>query len=77
MRAKSMMRGISAASADDHLGPFFFGEPLQFVVVDGLGFLGYAVGNDLVSLAGKIQVMAVREVAAMRQIEAENRVAWL
>ncbi len=68
---------IGAASADDHLGPFFFGKALEFVVVDRLGFLRDAVGNDLVSLAGKIEMMAVRQVAAMRQIQAEDRVARL
>ena len=50
---------------------------LQLVVVDGLGFAGHAVGDDLVGLAGKIQRMAVREVSAVRQVQAENRVARL
>src|SRR6478672_13658979 len=69
--------GIGAASADDHLGALFFCKALEFVVVDGLGFLRDAVRNDLVSLAGKIQMMAVREMATMREIQTQNRVSGL
>ena len=72
-----MMRGIGAAAADDQLGTLFLGQLFQFVVVDGFGFFGDAVGDDLVGLAGKIQMMPVREVAAVRQVQAENRVAGL
>ena len=72
-----MMRGISAATADDQLRALFLGQLFQVVVVDRLGFFGHAVGNDLVRLAGKIQMMAVGEVAAMRQVQAENGIARL
>ena len=68
---------IGAASADDQLGAFFLGQLLQIVVVDGLSFLGHAIGNDAVGLAGKIQMMAVGEMSAMRQIQSENGVAGL
>ena len=68
---------IGAAAADDHLGALFFGKLFQVVVIDGLGFLGHAVGNDAISLAGEIQVMPVSEVSAMRQVQTENGVAGL
>ncbi len=50
---------------------------LQLVVVDGLGFLGYAVGNDLVGLAGEIQRMAMREVSAVSEVQAKDGIAGL
>ncbi len=59
------------------LGLLALGDLLQVVVVDGLGFLGHAVRNDLVGLAGKVQRMTVREVSAMRQVQSENGVARL
>ncbi len=42
---------ISAAAADNHLGTFFLGKLFQVIVIDGLGFLGYAVGDDAISLS--------------------------
>ena len=68
---------ISAAAADDQLRMFSLRDLFQIVVVDGLGFFGDAVRNDLVRLAGKIQGMPVRQMTAMRQIQAENGVARL
>src|SRR6266496_3752459 len=69
--------GIGAASAYNQSRMFPFGEPLQLVIIDGLGFLGDAVGNDLVSLARKIQMMAMRKMTAMRQVQSKDRVAGL
>src|SRR3974390_2555336 len=40
--------GIRAAATDDELRAMFFRQLLDFVVVDGLGFLGHAVRHDLV-----------------------------
>ena len=37
----------------------------------------HAVGNHFVGLSGKIQMMAVRQMAAMRKIHAEDRVAGI
>ena len=68
---------VGAAAADDHLGALFLRDAFQFVVVDGFGFFGDAVGNDLVGLAGKIQLMAVGEVSAVGQVQAEDGVAGL
>ena len=68
---------IGAAAANDQLRAFLLGDLFELVVVDRLGFFGDAVGNDLVRLAGKIQMMPVREVPAMREVQAEDRVARL
>ncbi len=68
---------VGAASGDDHLRLVFFGEGGEFVVVDEFAILLDAVRHHLVSLAGKIQVMAMGEVSAMGEIEdlvdAENQ----
>ena len=68
---------IGAAAADDELWPLAFGHALQFVVINGLGFLGHAVGNDLVRLAGEIQRVAVGEVSAVREVQAKDGVSRL
>ncbi len=69
--------GIGAAAANDHLGLFALGNLFELVVVDDLGILADAVAGDAVQLAGKIQLVAVGEVAAMRQVEAEDGIAGL
>ena len=68
---------IGAATADDQLGPFLLGKLFQIVVVDGFAFLGHAVWDDAVGLAGKIQMMAVSEVSAVSQVQSEDSVAGL
>src|SRR5579872_6923205 len=68
---------IGAAPADDQLGTLALGKLLQFVVVDGLGLARNAVRNDLVGLAGEVQRMTMREVAAVSQVQAQYGVAWL
>src|SRR5579872_2660658 len=68
---------IGAATTDDQLRTFLLRKLLEFVVVDGLGLFGDAVRNDLVRLAGKVEVMAVRKVPAMGQIQSENRISRL
>ena len=42
-----------------------------------LVFLANAVGNDFVGLAGEVELVAVREVAAVRQVHAQDGVAGL
>ena len=68
---------IGAAAADDQLGPLALGNLLQLVVVDGLGFARHAVGNDLVGLAGEVQRMSVRKMAAVGEVQSEDGVAGL
>src|SRR5512147_152990 len=68
---------IGTAAAHNQLGMFALGDLLEFVVVDGFCVFGYAVGNDLVSLAAEVQVMTVSEVSAMRQVKSEDSIARL
>ena len=68
---------IRAATADNQLGMLALGDLLELVVVDGFGILGDAVGNNPICLAGKVKLMPMREVAAMREVQAEDRVARL
>ncbi len=68
---------ISAAARDDQLRLVFFGQPGQFRIVDPLVLASHAVGHHMVSLARKIQRMAVRKVPTVRQIHAEDHIARL
>ncbi len=68
---------IGAAAADDELRLLAAGGLGEFVVVDDLGVLAHTVGGDTVELAGKIQLVSVCQMAAVRQIEAEDGIARL
>ena len=68
---------VGARADHDHLRLVLVRQPLELVVVDPLVVLAHAVGDDLVELAGEVQRMAVRQVAAVRQVHAEDRVARL
>ena len=75
MRGKSNWRGIGAAAADDDFGLLAEGGGFEFVVVDGLGVAADLVADDAVELAGEVELVAVGEVAAVREVEAEDGVA--
>jgi hypothetical protein len=66
---------VSARTGDDELGFMLTGEALEFVVVDGLRILAHTVGNHLIHAPGKIERVAVREVAAVSEAHAQHRVA--
>ena len=68
---------VGAGAHHDHLRLVLVGQALELVVVDPLVVLPHAVGHDGVELAGEIQRMAVREVAAVREVHAEDGVAGL
>ena len=68
---------IGAGADDDHLRLVLVRQPLELVVVDPLVVLAHAVGDDRVELAGEVERMAVRQVAAVRQVHAEHGVARL
>src|SRR5438552_398160 len=59
---------IGAAAANDQLRAFPLGQLFQVVVVNRFRLFGYSVRNNVISLAGKIQVMSVSEVPAVRQV---------
>ena len=68
---------IRARADHDHLRPVLVREPLELLVVDPLVLSAHAVRDDRVELAGEVQRVAVREVAAVREVHAEDRVAGL
>ena len=57
------------------LGFSCVGDLFHLVVIDGLGVAAHVIEGGAVELAAEAEAMAVREVAAVREIEAENGVA--
>ena len=68
---------IGAGAADDGLGLFALGNRFQLVVVDQLGIAAHVIERGPVELAAEAELVPVGQVAAVREIEAENRVAGL
>ena len=68
---------ISAGAADDDLRLFLERNRFEFVVVDCICIAADVVEGGPIELAGEAEPVAMREVAAVRQIEAQNRVARL
>ena len=59
------------------LGFFAEGDGFELVVVDGFGVAADLVADDAVELAGEVEFVAVGEVSAMGEVEAEDAVAGL
>ena len=76
-RAKSNDARIRAGADHDHLRPVLAREPVELVVVEPLVALADAVRHDREELAGEVQRMAVREMAAVREVHPEDGVARL
>ena len=76
-RAKSNTRGYALAPTTIIFGLCSRARRCELVVVEPLVFLPHAVRDDLEVLAREIQRVAVREVAAVREVHAEHRVARL
>ena len=68
---------ISRRAADEQLRFVLFGDSLQLVVVDLFGLARDAVVGNLVTDAGKVHRMAVRQMAAVREIHSQNLIAIL
>src|SRR5207248_6922230 len=49
----------------------------QLVIIDQLRIFVYSVWHDAIVLSGEVERMTVRQVAAMRKVHSENRVARL
>ena len=71
------LAAVSAAAGNDHFRLVLVGETGHVLEIDAFVFLAHLVGDDVVSLAGEIELMAMREVSSMREIEAHDGVAWL
>ena len=63
---------VGARPDHDHLRLVLVRQPLELLVVDPLVVFADAVGDDGVELAGEVQRMAVREVAAVREVHARG-----
>ncbi len=68
---------IRAASADNHLRLLALRNRFQLVVVDRLRIFAHRVERCAVQLAAETQLVPVRQVPAMRQVQSENRIAGL
>ena len=68
---------VSAASTDNQLRSFLVRQPFQIIIVNGLSFLGHSIRNDAISLAREIQMMAVGEVASVREVKPQDGIARL
>src|ERR1700733_967487 len=65
---------VRAASSDDQLWFVTLGDGFQDVVVDPLGLLIDAVEDYAVKLAGKAKLVAVSQMAAVRQVKPQDGV---
>ena len=69
------VKRIGRSTRDDELGLMFLGQALDFIVVDCFGVIAHAVAHDIEITAGKIEVHAVREMAAVGKAHPHHRVA--
>ena len=68
---------IRRSTRNDHLRTMLFGKCLERIVINALRLLVHAIGDDLVIRPRNIDGTAVRQMPAIRQIHAEDRVARL
>src|SRR6266550_6650909 len=68
---------IGAATTDDDLGLLALRGDFELVVVNGFGIFANLVANDAVEFAGEVELVAVGEMAAVGQGEAENAVSGI
>src|SRR5258708_4154357 len=68
---------ISAGARDDHFRLLLGGKLFNFVVVDALVFLFYAVGDEFVHASGEVQRMPMSQVAAMGKIHSQDYIILL
>ena len=68
---------IRGSPCNDHLRLLLVRKPFECIVVDALRFLVHTVGDDLIVRAGDVDGTAVRQMSAVRQIHAENRITRL
>ena len=66
---------IGRSAGHDHLRFVLLGQGLQRVIVDALRFRVYAIGHNLVLLAGKVYRAAVGQMPAMGKVHAQNGIA--
>ncbi len=68
---------VGAAAAHDHLRLLAQGGRFQLVVIHGLSVAAHLVADHAVELAGEVELVAVSQVAAVRQVQAQEGVAGI
>ena len=68
---------IGGPAADDQLRPVLLREAEHLVVVDEIRLAAHAVVGDRVQASGEVDLEPVCEMAAVRELEREDRVAVL
>ena len=68
---------IGAVAADDQPGSVLESQSADLVVVDRLGVAAHVVRHGIVDHAREVQRQAVRQVAAVRELHGQERVARL
>ena len=66
---------VRARANDDQLRLALIGQPIELVIVDPFIVLAHAVRDDRIELTGEVQRVPVRQVAAVGEVHAEDRVA--
>jgi hypothetical protein len=66
---------ICAGTRYDHFGFVILRERFDLIVIDALIFLAHVIFDEVVHAPGKIQRVAVGQVAAVREGHAEDGVA--
>src|SRR5271163_4763807 len=66
---------ICAAATDDYLGLFALGCGLKLIIVNGFGVFADLVADDAVEFAGEVELVAVRKMAPVSEIEAQDAFA--
>jgi hypothetical protein len=68
---------VGAGARHDELRPVFLRQVADLVVVDALVVLAHAVGDHVVEHTAEVDRRAVRQMAAVREVHAEDRVTRL
>ena len=66
---------VGGPAGEQHLRPALAGDPRDLVHVDEAALAVHLIGGDVVEAPGDVELHAVREVPAVREREAHDRVA--
>ena len=69
--------GVGAGARHDDRGAVLVGEAANLFIVDEASVLVHAVGNHVEQAAGEVHGAAVRQVAAVGQVHAQDGIAGL
>ena len=74
---KPNLTRIRRSAGDNHFGLVLLGQLPNLIIINGLGLFTEAVGHDIVIAARNINRTAVRQMSAVGQIHAHDRIARL